>query len=708
MDHRAGKTVRGKLLTSVVAPLLALGVTLLFRLTPAGEIFALKAGDLQRQLFADRMGADPRIVLVEVDQTSLDHFERDNIAFPWPRSLYNPLIGYCIKGGARAVLFDILFNNLSPYGEETDAEFAGAIRAAGKIWLAADFPASTGGGEELEARLGLPPAGSPPPALVRRAASLPLPALRDAASGIGAVSFRPDADGVYRRVPPGIVYGGLFIPALAAAPLAAGASAVRFEPGRLLLGDLAVPLDGKGAMLLRYHGRRGAGYRHYPAAAVITSALATAEGRPPTVPEEAFRDAYVLVGYSAPGLYDLKPTPLSSLSPGFEIHAAALDNLLHRDWLREAPGWASAGIGCAAAMAIAAAVIFLPVYGTAIASAAVAAILLTVCGAAYRAGLLLDLWSIAVAALLALIGASVWRYRTEGKQRRYYAAAFSRYVSPKVVRQILEDPKRLELGGEKRLVTLFFSDLQGFTSISERMGPQELVAFLNRYTTVMADVITGFDGTIDKFIGDAVMAFWGAPLEQPDQARRALLAALECQERLRPFGARLLAEGGPHPVTRIGIDTGECVIGNMGSRDRFDYTAIGDTANLASRLEGLNKVYGTLILASESAWRAADGVVFGRLLDRVRVKGKERPVAVYEAMAPAGAATEGMKELQRAYEEAFAAYGGRRWERTLEIAADILGRGDDPPTRLLAGRARGFLAAPPPSDWDGVFTHLAK
>ena len=260
-------------------------------------------------------------------------------------------------------------------------------------------------------------------------------------------------------------------------------------------------------------------------------------------------------------------------------------------------------------------------------------------------------------------------------------------------------------------MTLFFSDLQGFTSISEGMSPQELVAFLNEYTTLMADVITGpgLDGTIDKYIGDSVMAFWGAPLPQPDHARRGLLAALACQERLRPFCDGLVARGGPRLVTRIGLNTGTCVVGNMGSRDRFDYTAIGDTVNQASRLEGINKVYGTLIIASESTWQAAPGAAFGRLLDRVRVKGKAEPVAIYEAMAPAGSETEAMRALAAAYAEALAAYQGRQWQRTIELAEAILRTTPgDGPSKTLIERARAFMAEPPPENWDGVWTLKTK
>jgi adenylate cyclase len=323
---------------------------------------------------------------------------------------------------------------------------------------------------------------------------------------------------------------------------------------------------------------------------------------------------------------------------------------------------------------------------------------------------MLDLFTTAAAALLALIGAAVWRYQTEGRQRRFIAGAFSRYVSPKVVAQILEHPESLALGGERREVTLFFSDLQGFTAISEGMSPQQLVAFLNEYTTLMAEVVTGpgLEGTIDKYIGDSVMAFWGAPLAQPDHARRALLAALACQERLRPFCDDLVARGGPRLITRIGLNSGACVVGNMGSRERFDYTAIGDTVNQASRLEGTNKVYGTLIIASDSTWRASRGAAFGRVLDRVRVKGKSEPVAIHEALAVAGAETEAQRALVAAYGGAYEAYQAREWGRAIEAAAAILRAGEDGPSRVLLERARAFSAAPPPPDWDGVWTLTSK
>jgi adenylate cyclase len=699
--------MRARLAALALVPLAAAALAAGAARLPGVDLLALKSGDALRRALADPGRADRRIVLVEVDQASLDHFERDNIPFPWPRSLYDPLLAHCANGGAKAVLFDVLFNNRSPWGEETDDEFAGALRANGRAFLAASFTSGDAGGGPLEERLSLSVAGAPPPALRRDAVSAPLPALRAAAAGIGSVTLRPDADGVARRLPIGAVFAGRFVPGLALAPLAAGAPAARFAAGRVDVGTAAADLDADGALLVRFHGTRQA-YRRYSAAAVITAAVAAAEGKAPAVPASVFRDAYVIVGYTAPGLLDQKPTPLEPAAPAFGLHAAALDNLLNGDFLREAPPAASAGLALGAAALAAAAVTLLPVAGAAAALLAVAAGLAGALAAAYRAGWLLDAFTAVAAVTLALIGAAVVRYQTEGRQRRFIAGAFARYVSPKVVKQILADPGRLALGGERREVTLFFSDLQGFTSISEGLSPQELVAFMNDYTTLVADVIYAHDGTIDKYIGDAVMAFWGAPLDQPDHARRGLAAALAVQRALVPFAERVFAERGIRLVTRIGLNTGPAVVGNMGSRDRFDFTAIGDTVNQASRLEGINKVYGTLVAVSETTWRAAAGVAFGRLVDRVRVKGKHEPVALYEPLAVAGEETRAQRALAERYAAAFAAYQGRDWARAIELAGEILRTVDDGPAKVVIERARHFAAEPPPPDWDGVYTATSK
>ena len=362
--------MRGKLAAVLVVPLLAVALALGLGRVPGVDLLALKAGDVVRRVLADPERADRRIVVIEVDQGSLDHFEGDNIAYPWPRSLYNPLLEYCARGGAAAVLFDVLFTNLSPWGEETDTEFAAGIRKNGRVFLSASFSSAANAGGSLDQRLSLAVAGPPPPALERSSASAPLPAIREAAAGIGSVTLRPDGDGVVRRLPIGVLYQGRLVPGLAFAPFVDGTKEARFEPGRVRLGGLTVPLDEQGQLLVRFHGQRR-DYRRYPAAQVIAAAVAAAEGKTPAVPAEVFRGAYVIVGSTAPGLLDLKPTPLAATAPGFEVHVAAIDNILNGDFLAAAPPAVAAGLALAAASLVVAAITFLPVAAGAGAVAAV-------------------------------------------------------------------------------------------------------------------------------------------------------------------------------------------------------------------------------------------------------------------------------------------------------------------------------------------------
>ncbi|MBI4828335.1 MAG: adenylate/guanylate cyclase domain-containing protein [Nitrospinae bacterium] len=699
-----------KLFASLMAAAAATLLALAAERVGIARVFGLKALDRQFAASADPARVSPRIILVEVDQQSLDHFERDNIAFPWPRSMYNPIIEYAAAGGARAVLFDILFNNLSPYGLEVDDEFAAAIVRSGVTGLAGAF-GSTGSltpaaGEAQT--LGLPFTGAAPPALVKRRASLPLRAIREAAAGIGSVIFLPDPDGVYRRVPPGAVFGGRFIPALYALPVFRGAASVAFEPGMIVADNgRRIPLDAEGAMLINFLGPRGA-YKSYPAAAVISSALMAARGMAPAIPKEAFKDAVVIIGYTAPGLYDLKPNPLSAVSPGIEIYAAALDTIESGRHLAVAGAGLVSALSFAGALAAALAALFVPSWAALVATAAAGGGLYAYTFHAFAGGVWINQVTLLSALALGLLGGAVARYQMEGRQKRAIQRAFSYYVSPKVVAQMLAEPERLTLGGEKRKLTVLFADLEGFTSLSEAMEPRALVAALNEYTTLSADIIMRYDGTLDKYIGDAVMAFWGAPLDQDDQAARALLAALELQRGMVRLRQSLTERGLPPVSARVGVNLGECVVGNMGSAQRFDYTALGDAVNLASRLEGLTRVYGVAILAAEPAWAEARDHVFAREIDYLIVKGKGKPIRVYEIMARKGEETRAQQELAVRYESALAAYRARNWDDALGLCEGLVREYEDGPARVIAGRCRAFRDAPPPPDWDGAFKHTAK
>jgi adenylate cyclase len=668
--------------------------------------YGLKTLDIQFSIAANPKTADPRIVMIYVDQASIDHFDKDNISFPWPRSLYNPLIEYCFAGGAKAIMFDILFNNISPYGEGVDREFAEAMARAGNVYLAAAFTNEGEPDDTIAQRFGTAWAGVPPDSIVRRGVSPPVGRLLGSSAGIGSVTFKPDPDGVYRRISPVISYGGRMIPALFLAPLLSKAQSVEFGGRSLKMGGISIPVGADSDAMVNFHAPMGA-YRRYSAAGVITSALAG--DQTPSVSKEVFKDAYVIVGYSAPGLYDLKPTPLSAVSPGAEVHAAALDNTLHGDFITPLPKWALASLVFALALAVSFGVAvskntlvsIVPFFAVALFASLLAIV-------AFRWAVWVNGFTLFTGVTLSFVSSGVWKYTVEGRQKRFIQKAMSLYVSPKLVSQIIADPSILRLGGAKREITIFFSDLVGFTSLSEKTEAQALVKILNEYTTFMEEVITSLDGTVDKYIGDAVMAFWGAPVDQPDHAYLACSAALESLRRLGEFRDDLLRRGLPAIDMRIGVNTGMAVVGNMGSERRFNYTALGDPVNEASRLEGINKAYGTRIIVAEPTWACVSDRFFGRMVDFMKVKGKEIPSRIYEVMARSGMETQAQKTVKAEYEKAFDAYQSRRWDEAIAMAEELVAEYSDGPSKTLIKRARGYKANPPPPDWDGSFAHMDK
>ncbi|HEC12012.1 MAG TPA: CHASE2 domain-containing protein [Acidiferrobacteraceae bacterium] len=695
-------------------PLLAIAVTAFIQLAPVSRVFERKTVDLLFRAYADPDKADKRIVILEVDQLSLDHYERDNISFPWPRSLYNPLIAYLNDSGVKAIIFDILFNNMSPYGEAVDARFAKAISQAGNVTLAATTRSQHSKGDRLKIsqKFGLAYKGTAPLPIRRHLDSLPQPVMLQAAAALGSVSLGPDPDGVYRKVKPFTEVDGYLIPALFSAPLFMSRPEAVFTPHGLRVGEHLIPIDGDGNIWINYHGPRGT-YLRISIKKAMDSALQTQEDAPPnisaTLSKDLFKDAYVIIGYSAPGLFDLKPTPLHANSPGIEIQAAALDTLLNNNYLEPAPYWWSVIIAYLGAFLVAAAVIrLINVIAPIAVFLAVAVALFAIVGLAFSDGLLLNLLCIETSALVAFIGASIFRYNTEGRQRRFISEAFSHYVSPKVVAQIIAEPERLTLGGEKKELSILFTDLVGFTSLSETLSANALVNVLNQYTTLVSDVVMQRDGTVDKYIGDAVMAFWSAPIIQTEHARSCVLAALECQQKMASFRQAMLKQYGVNVAMRVGINTGMCIVGNMGSRSRFDYTAIGDAVNQTSRLEALNKTYGTSILVSEAAWKASGKVAFGRLIDYLKVKGKEIPIRAYEAMCLAGEQSDDMAFLKKHYDLAFEAYTNRQWDDVIKITEFILKQLNDGPSNILFKRAQQFRKTPPSDAWDGSYTHSTK
>jgi adenylate cyclase len=318
---------------------------------------------------------------------------------------------------------------------------------------------------------------------------------------------------------------------------------------------------------------------------------------------------------------------------------------------------------------------------------------------------------IPVAQMLGMFGvATTWRFVHEEREKRRARETFSRFLAPSVVEEVLAQEGALRLGGEKRELTVLFSDIRGFTGISERLDPHVLLELLNEYLTPMTDIIvSGHEGTLDKYIGDAIMAFWGAPRPQPDHALRACRAALAMVERLEALRSRWRERGLPDIDVRIGINTGPMSVGFVGSEDRFyNYTVLGDAVNLASRLEGANREYGTRILLGEEARAQAGDAVVTRPLDRVRVKGKRQTVMIHELLCLSPAPPH-LAAFLGQFDLGLAAYRAQQWDEAMARfrEADQL-RGGDPPSRVYLARCEAVRRAPPGPEWDGVFEMKSK
>jgi adenylate cyclase len=475
---------------------------------------------------------------------------------------------------------------------------------------------------------------------------------------------------------------------------------VRIDFGNSLL----IKPDSTGHLFVNYHGPRGT-YPYYSIAEVVQRKIAPG----------TFKDKIVLVGASATGIADLRTPPYGEIEyPGVEMHANVIDNMLHQNFLVRGvrqqlwdaifiimlglplgiwmalvkPRWMWFGAG-----------LFVP--------------LVAVDYAAFLHGWWLNFTLPAMTLTGNVLLVSVYRALFEEKEKRKVRSAFGQYLSPEVIRRLLVNPQLVE--PKKTDITVMFSDIRGFTTISEKMDAQELALFLNQYLLDMTRIVFKTNGTLDKYIGDAVMAFWGAPFEEPGHATKACNAALDMMKHVRELQPQREAEGKPKLEIGIGLNTGVASVGEMGSALRKGYTALGDAVNLSSRLEGLNKDYGTHIIVNETTYKAAknDGFVF-RELDLMRVKGKLQPVTIYQLMGrQEGLAADGSAEAVQQQLEMFAEarelYRCREWEAAQRAFQDFLDKWpDDGPSRVYWKRCQDYLFDEPPAAWDGVFTMTHK
>lgn len=512
-----------------------------------------------------------------------------------------------------------------------------------------------------------------------------LPALTRAARASGHINALPDKDGVVRWAPLVLRHQGQFFPAadLQAARLYLGEPALVLQTGGggvhgLQLGERFIPTDGYGRALI--HFRDGAG--RFPAFSIVD----LLEGR---VDAASVRDRIVLIGTTAVGLGDVRVTPVGEVFPGVEIRANTIQNLLDGDFVLR-PGWMA--LFDVVTMLVLGSMLawLLPRLGfrtSTLLTLGLAGAYLLLAVLEFRLQLV---WFSVVYPLLLLtllfMSTTLVHYLSAERERRGIKRAFQHYVPPAVVDRILDHPERLGLGGEKRELTVLFSDIRGFTGISESLPPEKLVPLLNEYLTHMTEQVFRHEGLLDKYIGDAILAVYGAPIPHPDHARRACRSALDMVRAARTLQAGWIAQGLPPLNLGVGINTGPMVVGNMGSKTRFDYTVIGDAVNLGSRIESLNKQYGTHILVSEFTWRQVrDEFLYMREIDVAAVRGRSEPVRLYELMLPEQYPhMDWLKEFGRARDLFHAELRAKARPVFEKLAADL----NDPVSRYYAERCQ--------------------
>ncbi|HEX9014531.1 MAG TPA: adenylate/guanylate cyclase domain-containing protein [Chloroflexota bacterium] len=657
------------------------------------------------------------VVIVEINEESFRSLPQP---FPWTREYYAHVVRNLYRAGARVVGIDLIFDAPDSHGHPAgDSVLAQAIRETGVVVLA-------GKREQDEERY-----------QIRSVHQQLGNIFFGADSALGLVNIRGDADGIYRLYNPYFLVGMAGdtdrpVPTLGFAVL-----------NRVLgLPPLATPVDrgeafayagrtipkyDPSSFLINFYGPHGT-FKHIRFHDVIDDETFTTVEEQQTGSETntfsdpdygylhdgTFKDKIVLIGVTVPEYKDLFPVSISSGRQlgdnqmyGVEIHANVIENVLRNEFL-ELQGPASE-VPVIVALVLVTFLVTAALRGRArgrqvaveaISLAFVAAEVILVAAVALwlftHANYVARVVSPMAAILAGYIGSTVYNMVTERKQRLLIKTMFSTYVSPSVVEELLANPEKLTLGGARRELTVLFSDIEGFTSIAQTLEPERLVALLNDYLDAMSAVILRHTGTLDKYEGDAIMAFWGAPVPQSDHALRACRSALSMRDTLAELNREWEALGRPVFRMRIGVNSGEMVVGNMGSAGKFAYTVIGDSVNLASRLEGANKEYRTMIMVSRRTYELVCHEILGRELDVIRVIGRSEPVAVYELIGPRQEAGDpALREFLAAYEEGMERYHAHRWAEAKEAFARALQlRPMDYPTRLHLERAAQFAASP--------------
>jgi len=680
-----------------------------------------KTLDARFQYLNRPAAVDSSIVLAAIDGSSFSFARnRMKVGWPWPREYYGTLVDYLHEGGAKAVVFNILFPKsdiprANVNSKKSDENFAQAMKNAGNVALAMQLTAADTTQNPLNSKHTLDqklPSSFLVPSY--NAGLAPIPSFQGRAAALGGANIRGDEDGVVRHLP--LAYrlaDSITVPNLGLAALRAGRAE---ESEASLLSEL--PTGPTGSFLLYWYGPGGyeGAFRdqYISIKSLIVSAAQLKLGQEPQVPPSRFKDKTVIVGIAASKLSDQYSTPVGTKDleeasyPGMEIFATFLSNIQQGHFLRDFLGvWLYLLVLMMTVTGACLALVrpdFISRSFWLLISAGTVGVYL---GAAVAAFYYLLWWVPVVAPTLALVGGVtaplVNDYLEERRRREEFRSFLRQSLSPQVIDKMVENPDALGFEGEEVEGTAFFSDIEDFTSTAEELSPREVVEDLNEYFGVATEVILDHHAMVDKFLGDGIMAVFGAPVRRSDHAEQACLAALKMNRVLEEFYRA--SEDTEHPPfeSRVGVHTGRFVLGNVGTESRADYTAIGDTVNVAARLEQANKLYGTRILISEATYQDAQDVIEARELDLLRVTGKEEAIPVYEVLAPADELSDLQEELRGRFEEGLIAYQAGSWEQARQAFSDVLRKDpNDGPSTLYLERIEERMEESLPSNWRGV------
>ncbi len=607
---------------------------------------------LSDNLYGGRNALDS-IVIVAIDDKSLQEIGR----WPWNRENFAEVVNFLNE--SKVVGIDVAFFEESD--KAIDQKFAEALKNSGNVVIPVEYMSFEKKGDRIVGNKMLYPVGE----------------LGKYAKGLGYVNVVTDADGVTRAVNLDV--------------------SDEYRNFAQVVYDIYWRDDVKptNRFLLNFVGKPGS-FKYYSFTDLI-------HGR---VNKSVFKGKLVFIGATSPDMHDdyFVPTSAGKAMPGVEIHANTVQTMITKRFLGNEPKWLVILSLFIFAAIVAVLVDRLHIWISAAISFAMFFIYMLVSIKIFEFGVIMNFVYIPAVILFSYVSVLAYSYLTEQKSKKKIMGAFGKYVSPIIVEQIAKHPDKLKLGGEKRNVTILFSDIRGFTSISEKLKPEQLVRLLNEYLSAMTTIILKHDGLVDKYIGDAIMAFWNAPLNQPKHARLACLTAIEMIKKLGEIQEKWKKEKLPNIDIGVGLNTGDAVIGNMGSYDRFDYTAIGDNINLGSRLEGLTKQYGVKIIISEATYAQVKDEFVARKLDLVSVKGRTKPIFIYELVCAKKELAKKNAEAIRHYEAGLNLYFAKKWDSAIKEFSKV----NDNPSKEFIQRCRDFKKSPPPKGWDGTWVMKTK